>query len=500
MHIRKIALALLLGAAACDESPVSLPEPAGVTVPAAAMALAVGDQSPVAAQVVDQDGRVMQDAAVVYSTDNASVATVGTEGMVRAVAPGTANVTATSGASTAVVKVTVTAQALRVAVASDSIGLVVGEAAPMVAQVLNAGGQVQQGAAVVFRTSNPFVATVDTEGTVRATGPGTATVSVLAPGATTAAVKVTVAPDPRSELRSLEVMADSLLADRRAGVQIVSVRAFNGLGQAVCPALTLQSSDRTVAVARPAGACRIEIEPLFVGETTITAASGGHTDTFLVRVTNSGQIAFFSARPSSEQLVAGATVSYTVRMLDQTSQPIANRRVNVDVSVGALSASTVTTGEDGTATVQWHIPTDLRNWGQNHSITLRALLPNGTVASQTENVFIDGASLADIRLYRRDNTGGFTQLATSSIGAQGYTFTDVGAGGVDQYGNVRAADFTFALSGPYGGWGCGADAGTRHSSGVEYTCFYGYPGTSVTLTATAVGGGGSRSVQVNFTN
>lgn len=496
MHIRRIALGLLLlGAAACDESPVSLPEPAGVTVAAASMALAVGDQAPVAAQVVDQDGRVMQGQAVVYSTDNGSVATVGTDGMVRAVAPGTANVTATSGASKAAVKVTVTAPALRVAVVNDSIGLVVGEAAPVAAQVLNAGGQVVQGAAVVFRTDNPSVATVGADGTVRAVAPGTANVTAVASGASTASVKVTVAPDPRGELRSLDVMADSLVVDRRAGVQVVSVRASNGLGQSVCPALTLRSSNRIVAAARWMGACRIEVEPLFPGETTITATFGAHADSFRVRVTNSGQIAFFSARPSGEQLVAGATVSYTVRVLDQTSQPIANQRVNLDVSVGALSSNSVITGEDGTAAVQWHIPTDLRNWGQNHSITFRSVLPNGTVSSGTENVFINGASLAEIILYRRLDSS-FTPLTQSSITVPGYTTVTVGASGLDQYGNVRATDFTFAIAGGYTFWDCGGSGGTRDGSGIEYTCWYRPPGTT-TLTATA-STGESRTVRVTF--
>jgi hypothetical protein len=496
MHIRRFALGLLLGAMACDESPVSLPEPAGVTVAAGTMALAVGDAAPIAAQVVDQDGRVMQGQAVVYSTDNASVATVGTDGVVRAMAPGTANVTATSGAGKAAVKVTVTAQVLRVAVANDSVGLVVGEAVPMAARVLNAGGQVVQGAAVVFRTSNASVATVDVDGTVRAVGQGMATVTAVSSGASTASVKVTVALDPRGELRSLEVMADSLMADRRAGVQAVSVRAFNGLGQAVCPTLTLRSSDRTVAVARSAGACRIEVEPLFAGETTITVASGGHTDTFLVRVTNSGQIAFFSARPGSEQLVAGATVSYTVKMLDQASQPIANQRVHFETTVGTLSSSTVTTGEDGTATVQWQIPTDLQPWGQTHSISFRALLPNGVAAGRTENVFINGASLVQMVLYRNSGAG-FTPLDAAAITAPAYSYVTVGASGVDQYGNVRVEDFTFSLTGTWGGWSCGGAQGTRDVSGVEYTCFYSYPGFTATLLATAPDGQ-HRSVQVTF--
>ena len=496
MNIRKMALGLLLvGMAACDESPVSLPEPAGVTVAASSMALAVGDVAPVAAQVVDQDGRVMQGAAVVYSTDNGSVATVGADGMVHAVAPGTATVTAASGASKAAVQVTVAAASMTVSVPQTAMGLAVGDAAPVAAQVLDRSGRAVQGAALVFSTDNASVATVGTDGVVRGLAPGTARVTA-AYGGSTATVAVTVTPDRRNELQALEVMVDSLVTDWRAGVQTVSVRASNGLGQTVCPALTLRTSDRSIATARTAGACRIEVVPMFTGEATITVEAEGRTDSFRVRITSSGQIAFISSRPTADQLVAGATVSYTVKVLDQNSRPIGNQRVHFETSVGTLSSNSVVTGEDGTATVQWQIPTDLRRLGQNHWIAYRVPLANGDLAWRDEDVFINGASLAEIQLYRRNGTG-FTRLDASSITAPSYIFLEVGASGLDQYGNVRATDFTFTLSGSWGGWGCGTGAGTRHSSGVEYTCFYSYPGNTVTLTATAAGGQ-QKSVQVVF--
>lgn len=497
MHIRRIALALLLlGATACDESPVSLPEAAGVTVAAGTMALAVGDAAPVAAQVVDQDGRVMQGQAVVYSTDNASVATVGTDGMVRGVGPGTANVSATHGGNTATVKVTVTAQTLQVKVPNATMGLVVGEAAPAGAQVLGAHGQVVQGATPVFSSDNPGVATVGTDGMVRGVTPGTATIRATY-GASSATVQVTVAADRRNELQSLQVMADSVVTDWRAGVQAVAVRAVNGFGQTVCPALTLQSSDRSVATVRTAGPCRIEVVPMFTGEAVITVESDGRTDTFRVRITSNAQIAFISARPTSAELVAGATVSYTVKVLDQASQPIANQRVSFETSIGSVSATSVMTGADGTATVQWQIPTHLKDVGQNHWFAFRALLPNGVLVARDETVFINGASLAEIVLYRSNGSGGWTRVDAPSFTTPGYTFTNVGASGLDQYGNVRTADFTFTLTGPVLGWSCNTSNGTRDASGVEYTCFYSYPGQTITMKATAPDGQ-NKSVQVMF--
>lgn len=495
MHIRKFVLGLLLAVAACDESPVSLPEATGVQVAAASMSMAVGDQAPLAAQVVDQDGKVMQGQAVVYSTDNASVATVGADGMVRAVGPGTANVTAAHGGTAATVKVTVTAPAQRVTVAGAAMGLVAGESAPVGAQVVDANGRVIPGAAPVFSSDNPNVATVSTDGVVRGVTPGTARITA-AYGGSTATVTVTVVGDQRNAVQSLEVMVDSLVTDWRAGVQFVAIRAVNAFGQTVCPDLTLRSSDRSIVTARMAGPCRIEVDPNFTGEATITAEVDGRTDTFRVRVTSSGQIAFISARPTSDELVAGGTVSYTVKVLDQNSRPIANQRVHFETSVGALSSNSVVTGEDGTATVQWQIPTDLRNLGQNHWIAYRVPLANGVLAWRDETVFINGASLTDIILYR--GTGGsFTRLDANSITVPGWSSVTVGASGLDQYGNIRATDFNFSITGGYNFWDCGGSNGTRHTSGIEYTCYYRSPGTT-TLTATAEGR--QKSVQVIFTN
>lgn len=403
MHIRKFVLGLLLAVAACDESPVSLPEAAGVQVAAASMSMAVGDQAPLAAQVVDQDGKVMQGQAVVYSTDNASVATVGADGMVRAIAPGTANITAANGSNSA-------------------------------------------------------------------------------------AVKVTVTPDRRGELQSFEVMADSVLTDIRAGTQTVAVRAFNGYGAAVCPQVSLRTSDASVATARMAGDCRIEVVPAFAGEATITAEAGGRTDTFRVRVTSTGSIAFFSQRPTPAELEAGDTATYIIKVLNEAGLPVANQRVNMDVSAGSVPA-TVTTGSEGTATVRWILPTNLRELGQNQSISYRVPLSSGAIIARTESVFINGASLARVRLYHAPGWGNrnFTEVQDSVIRIAPWTDATLGASAVDQYGNTRITDFTFAITPTPSWWGCGGSNGTLDASGIEFTCIWTNAGT-YTLTATPVGG------------
>lgn len=71
----------------------------------------VGDTKQVTAtsDPTDADDAVTINGAITYASDNEAIATVGTDGTITAVAEGTANVTATSGAFTASVKVTVSA-------------------------------------------------------------------------------------------------------------------------------------------------------------------------------------------------------------------------------------------------------------------------------------------------------------------------------------------------------------------------------------------------------
>ena len=104
-----LLLSLALGA--CDGSPVDPdPQPASISVTPARVEVVVGEQASIGAQVLDGDGRVMSAASVVYSVDRPSVAFVSPTGVVTAVSPGSATVTASHGALSASVPVTVAAE------------------------------------------------------------------------------------------------------------------------------------------------------------------------------------------------------------------------------------------------------------------------------------------------------------------------------------------------------------------------------------------------------
>ena len=400
MHIRKPLLAAILplaaALAACDETPVNLPEATSVSVPAAEMKMTVGDAAPMAAQVLDQQGHVMSGRSVAYTSDNPSVASVDASGMVRATSPGTATVTA------------------------------------------------------VF-------------------------------GSATAAAKVTVSRDERLLVKSLDVFADSLAVDVRAGTQILSLKGFNGFGQPVSPNVTVRSTDPSVVVAESLSGCRLSVSPQFRGTATLLLTADRGADSVKVRVTSDGAFAYIASRPAADSTYAGHAVTYAVRVVDAKGDPLAGRTVRFDVSSGGLSAENATTDANGVAAVRWTLPTNLTTLGRTHSLSYRTTLPNGLVAGATDYVYVSSAATASLVLYRFDwLTYTLQPIAeNTTISSPLYNWVDVAAAGADAYGNLRTDGFTFSVTGP-----AYLDCVGWTINGYSRACWYGYGVGTGQLTVT----------------
>ena len=167
----------------------------GVTVDKTEVALKVGGTEKVTATVAPENAT---NKTVAWTTSNDKVATVASDGTITGVGAGVATVTAKAGDKSAEVKVTVTAAETpaqeevavaevkidQTAVAFDTIG-----ATTKVTAIVTPENATHK--EVAWTTSNDKVATVASDGTITATGNGTATVTVTA-GGKSAAVTVTV--------------------------------------------------------------------------------------------------------------------------------------------------------------------------------------------------------------------------------------------------------------------------------------------------------------------
>jgi len=102
-----VAVSLLATLGACS-SPSEPAEPAAITLSTTTATLdALGATQQVTATVLDDENRELEDETVTWSTSAAGVVTVSPTGLLTAVTNGTATITATAGAATAQVAVTV---------------------------------------------------------------------------------------------------------------------------------------------------------------------------------------------------------------------------------------------------------------------------------------------------------------------------------------------------------------------------------------------------------
>ena len=220
---------------------------------------------------------------VTYATSNEKVATVTPEGLVTAVAKGTADITVTTadGNKTAVCKVTVNIADQPTTVAVTGVTLdkkeatltAKGKTVKLTATVAPANATNKN---VTYATSNEKVATVTPEGLVTAVAKGTADITVrTADGNKTAVCKVTVSIDDSKTDEPAEVLnqvKDAIKAAENKKQSDYTKETWDAYQKALTDAR---------AVAEKAGATKAELEKalndLKVAETKLVKVSGGQT-------------------------------------------------------------------------------------------------------------------------------------------------------------------------------------------------------------------------------
>lgn len=175
---------------------VSLPPVQAVTVSPARDTLAVNGARQFVAELRDASGTVLTGRSVVWSSDNAAVAIVSATGVVTALAPGTAAISASSeGRSGTATAVVLARLASAVTVTPGVASITVGNTLALAVQITDAQGNVLTGRPLTFASEAPAVATVSAAGVVTAVSAGTARIVVSSEGKTgTATIEVTPVP------------------------------------------------------------------------------------------------------------------------------------------------------------------------------------------------------------------------------------------------------------------------------------------------------------------
>jgi uncharacterized protein YjdB len=197
----------MLAIAACSNTPSDLPLPsdvASVVVSPSTSSVSIGGRLSLSAVVQDSAGQTLADADIFWSVQDASIATISSDGVVTGVAPGTTQVSANVAGKSGIGTVTVQRTAVpTIAVASVTISpskppaIAKNDNLTLTATLKDASGRdIGPGRAVTWTSSDPSIASVTAKtgtysATVKGNKEGTAIITATSEGKS-ASVTVTV--------------------------------------------------------------------------------------------------------------------------------------------------------------------------------------------------------------------------------------------------------------------------------------------------------------------
>jgi uncharacterized protein YjdB len=317
---------------------------ATVTVAPPSASVLVGGTVALTATPADATGNVLKERAVNWTSDNASVATVNTAGLVTAVAPGSATITATSEGMSGNSAITVTSVAvasLSVSPASATINS--GATRQLTATPKDSNGNTLSGRVVTWSSDNTAAATVNSSGLVRGVAAGTANITASCEGQTgSSAITVIVVP-----VASVAVSPSSATIGVGATQQLSATPKDAG-GNSLTGRTVTWSSDNTAAATVSSSGL---VGGVAAGSATITATCEGKSGTCAITV---------SATTTTYVLVGAGDIAVGGGAQDQTAALI-------NTIPGTVFAAGDNAYEDGTLSQYqaYYDPT----WGQFKSRT-----------------------------------------------------------------------------------------------------------------------------------
>jgi uncharacterized protein YjdB len=320
---------------------------------------------------------------------------------------------------------------LSVTLSADSASIEAGRSATLRATVTGATDT-----GIIWRSSAPDIAEVDSTGKVQARRPGTATVFAIARADTLSQAWTAIAVSP-APIAALTVSpAASVVATVGQTVQLTAT-AVDDQGRAVSQPLTWTSSDSTLATVDGTG----KVTALRPGNATIRAAAGGKSAAKPVQVRGAA-VASLSVSPATVTLAVGQKATLSATPIDAEGNALSGRTVGWSSSnpavatVAALtslaSSGSVSAVAPGTAVIT------ATSEGKTFRVTVTVPAPSGpAVARVTVNPTVT----------RLTSLGAAAQLTAKLYDSRGalltgravsWTSTDTTVAVVDAAGKVTA--------------------------------------------------------------
>ena len=280
----------------------------------------VGQSAQLTAQALDAGGTVLPGRPITWSTSNAGVATVSNNGLVNAIAPGGAVITASSEGESAATSISVSSVPVaNVVVTPSADTLVVAQTTQLSAQVRDASGASLTGRVVIWTTSAAGTATVTSQGLVTGIAPGTATITATSEGKSGSATvrvnprpvsAVIVSPGQVTIFAGQTTTLTTLVTDDRG--MVLTGRPIN-----------YTSNNTQVATVSQTGV----VTGVSAGTATVTATSEGSTGTATITVLPE-PVAAVEVTPASPSVIVGGTVQLTAIARNSSGQVLSGRVVS----------------------------------------------------------------------------------------------------------------------------------------------------------------------------
>ncbi|HJP85487.1 MAG TPA: Ig-like domain-containing protein, partial [Gemmatimonadaceae bacterium] len=311
--------------------------------------LTVGDQAQLTATATDAQGNALENRSTTWTSSDATIASVTPVGLVTALKPGPATITATMGGVSSTVSVVVSpipVTTVNVSLASSSITAV--ETVQASATTLDGNGNALTGRTISWSSSNTAVATVDANGLVAAVAPGTTNIIGTSEGKTGSAIltvtqapvaTITVSLNPSSISAVQTSQATAILLDAHS-------RALSGRN------ITWSSDNTSIASVDANGLVTAHA----AGSATVSASSEGKTGSAVLTV-DAAPVASVTVTPESATLVLGITPTQQLSAVtkDGNGSVLAGRLVtwsSSDATVASVDANGLVTAHiAGSATV-----------------------------------------------------------------------------------------------------------------------------------------------------
>lgn len=202
---RRLVPVLFATVAACSDSPVTQPLPAGsITIAPPAGAIYEQDAVTYVATVKDASGNTVPGATIEWSASDPTRADIGDNGVALMLKPGPVTITAKSAQLTASVVVNVQPlTVLAVKVLPESLSMGRGDIRSVGIRVEGIGGRNIIGRSVTITSDDPSIATIDAAGRVRAIAAGTTRVRATADGVSGTAKLTVLAANASLSLHEL---------------------------------------------------------------------------------------------------------------------------------------------------------------------------------------------------------------------------------------------------------------------------------------------------------